>query len=192
MSTDLIKKYNWSDNFYQCAEFGKQFVDDQKCYENSLKIKDTHTIIKRLTGSEVPNFIRSYFAVEIQLLQIFAITPRSVGLIHKDGVDRQCAINIPIKNCNFGVMEWFSPSAFSDFFVGNDYTTIRITNEELKKNTKIDIPAIHSTVVDVPSLVNTDVWHRIDNRTNDNSRWMLSIRFKNNPTFSSMTELDYL
>jgi hypothetical protein len=186
-STELIETLDWTDALHKCAEFGNQFVDDQACYENSIKIKDTHTIIKRLAGSEIPTWIRNCFNVEIQVLQIFAINPRSVGLIHKDGVNRCCALNIPIKNCDQGYMQWFEPSAFTEFFIGNDYTTIRITNEEIDKGEKIDIPPLHSTQLTKPSIVNTDVWHRVDNRDSDNYRWMLSLRFKNNPSFESLS-----
>jgi hypothetical protein len=80
-------------------------------------------------------------------------------------------------------MQWFEPAEFSEFFIGNDYTTIRITNEEINKREKIDIPPLHSTLVTLPAIVNTDVWHRVDNRSNDNARWMLSLRFKENPSF---------
>ena len=185
-SNNLIKTFEWTDTLRKCAEFGNQFVDDQLCYENSIKIKDSHTIIKRLTGSDIPTWIRDYFNCEIQVLQIFAINPKSVGLIHKDGIDRACAFNIPIKNCHQGFMQWFEPNAFSEFFIGNDYTTIRITNEEINKGEKIDIPPLHSTLLTLPSVVNTDMWHRVDNRDNNNARWVLSIRFKHNPSFDAV------
>ena len=185
-STELIKTLDWTDTLRNCSNFGSQFVDDQKCYENSIKIKDTHTIIKRVAGTEIPTWIRDCFNFEIQVLQVFAINPKSVGLIHKDGINRCCAFNIPIKNCDQGYMQWFEPTAFSEFFIGNDYTTIRITNEEINKGEKIDIPPLHSTLLTSPAIVNTDVWHRVDNRSSDNARWMLSLRFKDNPSFDTL------
>ena len=184
---NLIKPVEWTDTLRKCAEFGTQFVNDQACYENSIKVKDSHTIIKRLVGSDIPQWIKDYFNFEIQVLQIFAINPRSVGLIHKDGIDRHCAVNITIKNCDRGFMQWFTPEEFSEFFIGNDYTTIRITNEEINKGKKIDIPTLHSTLLTSPAIVNTDVWHRVDNRDSNNCRWVLSLRFKNNPSFEYLS-----
>ena len=45
-----------------------------------------------------------------------------------------------------------------------------------------------STIVDTPSLVNTNAWHRVDNTNSDKFRWMLSLRFVNNPSYNTVKE----
>jgi hypothetical protein len=185
---NLITRYQWNPFFEKIKEFGLTFVDNEKCLESSRLRGDTHTIIHRLIKDEIPEWIRQGIPEDIIVLQIFAIEPNTVGLIHKDGVDRLCAFNIPILNCETGSMDWFSNSDFSVYSVENNYTTIRVTNEQIKNGKSNETVPIFSTLVTEPALVNTDTWHRVDNRGVKSFRWMLSLRFKNNPSFDLLQE----
>jgi hypothetical protein len=185
---NLITPYQWNPFFEKIKEFGLTFVDNKKCLESSRLRGDTHTIIHRLIKDEIPTWIRQGIPEDIIVLQIFAIEPDTVGLIHKDGVDRLCAFNIPILNCELGSMDWFSTSDFSIYSVENNYTTIRVTNEQIKNGKSSETVPIFSTLVTQPALVNTDTWHRVDNRGMPSFRWMLSLRFKNNPSFEIVQE----
>ena len=186
--SSLLTAYSWNTFFEEVKNFGSSFIDNNKCIENSKLRGDTHTIIYRLIGSEIPRWIQSAIPENIIVLQIFAIEPNSAGLIHKDGVDRLCAFNIPILNCDQGTMDWFDSDDYSMYSVENPYTTIRITNEQLTQGKKLETTPIHSTLITLPSLVNTNEWHRVDNRNSPNFRWMLSLRFKNNPMYTTVKE----
>lgn len=183
----LLTKYRWSDFFNSMQQFGLELVDNQKCIESSKLRGDTHTIIYRFIKDEIPQWIRDEIPADIIVLQIFAIEPNTVGLIHKDGTDRLCAFNVPILNCETGLMDWFNENEYSTYNVGNDYTTIRVSNEQLKNGKTFETIPKYSTTVDTPSLINTDVWHRVDNRNSNKFRWMLSLRFVGNPSFDTLT-----
>jgi hypothetical protein len=185
---NLITHYKWNTFLEKIKEFGLTFVDNEKCLESSRLRGDTHTIIHRLIKDEIPNWIRQGIPEDIIVLQIFAIEPNTVGLIHKDGVDRLCAFNIPILNCESGTMDWFSNLDFSVYSVENNYTTIRVTNEQITNGKSIETIPMFSTLVTQPALVNTNTWHRVDNRGKQAFRWMLSLRFKNNPSFEVVQE----
>lgn len=185
---NLLTRYKWSEFFNKIQEFGSTLVDNQRCLENSKLRGDTHTIIHRLIKDEIPQWIRSEIPEDIIVLQVFAIEPNTVGLIHKDGIDRLCAFNIPILNCNCGTMDWFDDNEYRTYSVENSYTTIRVTDEQITQGKSFETSPMFSALVNTPALVNTNVWHRIDNRGSEKFRWMLSLRFKNNPTYESLRE----
>lgn len=188
----LLTKYQWNDFFNEVSKFGLSFVDNDRCIKSSKLRGDTHTIIHRLIKDEIPQWIRNSIPEEIIVLQIFAIEPNTVGLIHKDGVDRLCAFNVPVLNCDDGTMDWFDDKEYSIYSIENSYTTIRVSDEQKKEGKKYETIPLYSTLIDTPALVNTNVWHRVDNRGHNNFRWMLSLRFKNNPLYEQVrTAFDY-
>ena len=182
----LIKEYNWTDSYEAMRDHYVSFVNNEHCIASSKKHKDSHTIIHRFHGDVIPIWIRDIFKQEIFIIQIFAAEPNSVGYIHKDGVDRQSAFNIPLENCEAGTMDWFSEDQLTTLQIVNDYTSIRITNEQVEQGKSFDPRPLYSATVNVPCLVNTNVWHRVDNRNNDKFRWMISLRFKDNLAFEEM------
>jgi len=184
----LLTRYQWSDFFNKIQQYGLALVDNQKCIESSKLRGDTHTIIHRFIKDEIPQWIRDEIPANIIVLQIFAIEPNTVGLIHKDGVDRLCAFNVPILNCDQGTMDWFNNNEYSSYPVGNAYTTIRVSNEQIRQGKSFETNPMYSTLVDVPTLLNTNQWHRVDNRNSDKFRWMLSLRFVDNPSYNTVKE----
>jgi hypothetical protein len=86
-------------------------------------------------------------------------------------------------------MDWFE-NIFDEFKVVSGYTNVRLTTVE--KNHSLfrieDAPA-HRCLIETPSIVNTDVWHRIDNKLNKNYRYVMSIRFADNPNFEDIDKI---
>lgn len=179
----LIEKLNWSESYCRIRNYYLPCVNNEDCLASSKKYGDSHTIIYRFHGTAIPDWIRNIFLQEIFIIQVFAAVPNSVGYIHKDGVDRRSAFNIPLQNCDAGTMDWFNGIDVTTLQVVNDYTSIRVTEEQIEHGRTWEPSFLYSAIVNTPCLVNTDTWHRIDNRNNDNFRWMLSLRFKDNLSF---------
>ena len=184
----LMKQYQWNAFYNKVKSYYSVYINNQNCLENSKLRGDTHTIIHRFHGNDIPNWIREEFKSDILIVQIFAAEPRSVGLIHKDGTDRQCAFNIPLFGCESGYMQWFEESQLTTRLISNEYTSIRISEEQIQNGKSFEPIPIQSTLIVHPTLINTNIWHRIDNRDSDQFRWMISIRFAHNPSFQVLSE----
>lgn len=107
---------------------------------------------------------------------LFGNDPNRTYGIHIDGysLDRKnasnYAINIPIQNCEKGYMNWYT---------GDYNLTETKTNEGLallKINWKGDPIVVERTIVDVPTIVQVNIPHNVENQT-DKRRLMLSLRF---------------
>ena len=142
--------------------------------------QEPHVISHRGWGDMLPNF---EMPLPIEWVQVFCITKNSIGSVHKDGIDRQCAFNVPLVNCNKGLMQWFD-AEFETVQIDNKYTKVRLLKKDADQTSLI--PAF-STVVEKPSIVSTNNWHRVHNVGNG-ERYMLSVRFKDNPTFEQVAE----
>lgn len=185
---NFTKHLHWTDFFKQLQEYGSQYIDEHKALSLSRMVGDSHTIIFRQT-KDFPKWMQGNLPLDILVIQLFAMNPKSIGMVHKDGIERKAALNIPVINCNNGYMDWFT-DGYEQITIDTDYTKIRITTTEKNFNEFriLDDPA-HHCKIDVPSLVNTDVWHRIDNSDNENYRYMLSIRFVGNPEFTDLVRI---
>lgn len=175
----FIHQVEWSPEFHDMAMFGLARVNETKAAAVSQKFGDPHVIIFRCTGKEAPDIQKS-FREEVEFIQVFAILPKSIGGIHKDGLNRQCGFNIPILNYEKGLMQWYDDS-LQHWTHNSEYTKVRIA-----MNTENAVP-LFSTTVEQPSLVNTNIWHRMNNADSDNYRYLLSIRFTSNKSFDEMT-----
>lgn len=140
--------------------------------------QEPHIISHRGWGNMLPNF---EMPLPIEWIQVFCITKDSIGSIHKDGIDRQCALNVPLVNCDKGLMQWFD-TEYETVQIDNKYTKVRLLKKDVDQTT---LTAAFSTVVDKSSIVSTNNWHRIQNVGNE-ERYMLSVRFKYNPTFEQV------
>ena len=178
----LIVKLEWNDFFKKLQEYGNTFVNEKRASLLAVYAKDSHTIIHRII-SDFPKWIYDEFPVKISVIQIFAILPESIGSTHKDGLNRKAAFNIPLLGADLGHMDWFDLD-IKERKIDTRYTQVRLTDHE-----KIDYVPACRIRIDKPALVNTDVWHRVDNRDNKNFRFVLSIRFEDNPSFSELKEL---
>jgi hypothetical protein len=184
---DVIVKLAWNDFFKRLQEYGNTFINENRASALARSAGDSHTIIHR-SISDFPAWIVEAFPIKVLVLQIFAILPESIGMTHKDGLNRKSAFNIPLNGAELGYMDWFDLD-ITERKVDTKYTQIRLTEDE--KNHKAhritDIPT-YRVRIDSPALINTDVWHRIDNSDNKNFRYTLSIRFEGNPSLSELQQ----
>lgn len=139
---------------------------------------DNHAIYRRdyvFSEEEILTFAGIGLVPEFK--QYFITAPRSVGMIHKDGVDRKCSFNIPLdEHSAGGEHQFFSDLVTRTKTIKNERTIIRLPGTDTAKCT-------NSFKLITPTLVNTDMWHRVDNRGNDKPRVVLAIRFVGNPSF---------
>lgn len=182
---NVMRKYDWNDFYYELQEYGRSFVNDERANLQAVNSLDTHLVFDRVQGQYLPAFIqRNLGWLPIQHLQIFCIIADTLGRIHMDGYDRKCALNIPIRDCGKSIMEWYD-SPFTVHVHTDNRTVVRVISQETDYE-RWPTPGVVRTVIERPTLVNTDVWHRIDNRDNPNHRYVLSLRFKDNPTFEDV------
>ena len=80
-------------------------------------------------------------------------------------------------------MQWFD----------NDYEPLEIITDRtriiLPKTEDIAPNEYLRLTLTKPTLVKTDVWHRVDNIDNPDNRIVFSIRFKGNPEFEDVKAL---
>ena len=107
---------------------------------------------------------------------VFGQGPNSIQAVHVDGydVDRtgasNCALNIPIANCDAGEMIWYS----GKFHLSETANTQGLKYLELNWDEEKQIQ--QSVIVDKPTIVKIDVPHQVINHSNKR-RLMLSVRF---------------
>jgi len=191
---NVVTHLEWNDFFLRLKEYGNQFINNDRAKILSEKTGDGHTIIYRQLNN-FPDWMLAGLKIKPVVFQIFAITPESTGMVHRDGIDRKAALNIPLLNCDEGFMDWFE-NIFDEFKVVSGYTNVRLTTVEKNHSSyRIeDTPAgvytpAHRCLIETPSIVNTDVWHRIDNKLNKNYRYLMSIRFAGNPNFEDVVKI---
>lgn len=187
----LVKQYQWNTIFENIKQYGLRLVDNKKYCLTSKWQGDPHAIVSKIANENIPNWLKENIPYNIQVIQILAIAPQSVGIIHKDGVDRQCAFNIPIVNTDNSSMDWFESNEYSELLLDinnhNDkVSNVRVTKEQLLIGKEVETTPYFSKTIDFPSLVNINEFHRIDNRKSDQYRWVLSLRFLDNPSFSDV------
>jgi hypothetical protein len=107
---------------------------------------------------------------------IFGIKPNSAIKLHVDGYTlnrdnaRNYALNIPIANCNLGVMHWYN----GDYVLTEDKTEEALPYLKITWNSAPHILA--SAVIDQPTVVKVDIPHSVYNHSNEH-RIILSLRF---------------
>lgn len=181
----LYSKYEWSESFQRLKEWGSHLVNENKAVEVSRLTRERHNIVNRVLGNELPQWIKDLFQVRISHVQLFSAEPGAVGSIHKDGSDRLCAFNIPIANADIGWMEWLD-GPVEGRLLELEHTSIRLLKD------RSEFSRLHSTtkiLLDKPTLVNTNEWHRVDNLSNPNWRHVLSVRFLDNPDYNSVKSI---
>jgi hypothetical protein len=184
-TSQLYTTYAWSDKFKNLSVWGVNLVNEHKAIEVSKITRERHNIVNRVLGKDLPQWIKDLFQVRISHVQLFSAEPGAVGSIHKDGSDRLCAFNIPIMNTNEGWMEWLD-GPVEGRLLELDHTSIRLLKDrdeshKLSTTTKI--------LLENPTLINTNEWHRVDNFKNTNWRHVLSVRFMDNPDYSSVKSI---
>lgn len=188
MNLKYIKKIKWNKFYESLKDYGLANINEKKANDLIILSGDSHTIPFRIMDN-IPSWISNSIPIDIELIQLFAISPLSIGMVHKDGIDRLGALNIPVLNYKKGYMDWFEDN-FNSRTYNNNYTRVRLTlDEDDNRPYRIEKIPEYQTTIDFPSVVNTNIWHRIDNRLNENYRWILSIRFKHNPSFEKLCSI---
>lgn len=183
-----VKHLEWTPFYTSIKDYGQQFVNQYIAEYFAKRSGDWHTIIHK-EYKPFPEWLTEGLPIEPEIFQIFAINPNSVGMIHRDGLDRKSALNIPLANCDKGYMDWFG-EIFEEVKIVNKFTQVRKTSAEKSHDEyrSTETPA-HRCRIETPVVVDTDTWHRIDNTDNDNYRFMFSLRFVGNPSFEELAEL---
>lgn len=96
-----------------------------------------------------------------------------------------CAINIPIMNCENSYMEWYT----------GDYTTSAnsgtgpdgIVRKFIELKWKSTPQLINKTIIDCPTLVRVGQPHKVS--VIDKTRSLITFRFRGNPTFESISKI---
>ena len=107
---------------------------------------------------------------------LFMVPPESKVNIHIDGYTAErknasnYAMNIPIENCDQGVMNWYN----GDYTLEEKMTTENLKHLKIKWNGEPEL--VCSKIIDVPCIVKVDAPHNAENLGNKH-RLILSIRF---------------
>ncbi len=179
---DVLKKIEWNLFLLELKEFGTGFIDNDLVDKIAARTGNGHTIIHRQVGANIPEWIHAGLKCKPFILQVFASQPHSVGTVHKDGLERKSTLNIPICNCIDGQTEWFE-DVYKEIKISNEYTQIRLIDGVFDSE-----PAL-AVNINEPCILNTDVWHRVNN-INEHYRYVLSIRFADNPSYADLISKD--
>src|SRR5574337_377346 len=94
--SDVISDIGWSECSINIRNYARDYIDNVAASLILTKTQDRHVIVKRLMGNNIPPSIQSMIPIKIELIQWFCILPREDGMIHKDGLPRYSAFNIPL------------------------------------------------------------------------------------------------
>lgn len=107
---------------------------------------------------------------------LFGVKANTTGSIHVDGFSLErknasnFAINIPIENCDLGVMNWYG----GEYFLSETKTKEDLMY--LKLNWKEEPKVVYSEVINSPTIVKVNIPHNVENMM-DKHRLILSIRY---------------
>jgi len=159
---------------------------------NKLNHELVNISVKNIIDTDFGKWITSEIG-EIDNCKFFVCAPSVWGEAHIDGPggevhiggpedSRQCAINIPVANCDLGIMNWFSNCDEPKLIA--TYKTIVQTSGH---RNDIEYWNVEDTMILAhTALVKTNQWHNIDNRLNPNPRIVFSVRLKDNPLFDDV------
>lgn len=149
--------------------------------------------------------------IRVHNAKFFVLAPNSISTVHTDGVNRSCALNLPLLTPDTATMSWFDEPFTNrvivtdamdtddhNFFDGGrcplplidgkpqefSRSTLSDASEQSKDFTKDWIPAI-TTEVKEPIFVNIGKWHQVRNPT-PHHRVVLSVRFLGNPNYNDV------
>lgn len=184
-SNDLYTQYQWTPAFRELSQWGKNLIDEHKAQGLSKITTEKHNIVNRVIDKDLPAWIKDIFKVPVSHVQLFSAEPIAIGSIHKDGLDRLCAFNIPVSNADVGWTEWLEGPSIEKK-ISLKHTSIRLLQDRRQANL---MTVAARMLLEQPTLINTNEWHRVDNSANHNWRHVLSVRFLNNPSYDSVKEI---
>ena len=145
--------------------------------------------------------LKKYFHKELGLILksiiLFPTIPNKLKDPHRDGPRSDysySAINIPVANTKGTLQVWwpgFDESRVKQFNLTRPDGTKSIGFDivpEWKEEEFDQIPSDHSLELLSPHLLNTNVIHGVDNRSNNDWRLVMSLRFIGNPKLEQVKE----
>ena len=180
---EYITEFEWNDNLRALAAYGKSLIDPATTEASYKDRFENHLVVFNREESDPPEGIT--LPLKLDRLLLSCLRANSVGKIHKDGLNRNCALNIPVSNTEIGNMQWFSDE-FKINVEQYSKTVVRSIEEDEFSTT---VPVAYEQTILKPSLVNTNIWHRIDNSQNTEDRYILTLRFNGNPSYKIMKTL---
>ena len=186
-----MKYYNpilWSPILRKFQDHYNALANDIVTARVISQSKDGHVIsfreILNSRNSEMFQEFEQITGVKPWFVQIFSAGPGVVGMVHKDGIDRKCCINIPLRGCEEGINEWTLPEDGTTKLVSTEKLSIQVLS-----NPDQPVNIAEATLLTVPILFRTDEWHRLDNGKNVNYRHIASIRFVDNPAYDDVLKI---
>lgn len=171
----MFQLIGWDDD-------SRAFFDFSASHFPSAPALAAHRVSHRFWPADLPESLRSYRDQPLYCLQLFTIGAGITGQIHKDGIGRLAAVNIPFSGCETATMDWFS----DDWPLEQIPATGSVTR--IPSVQTINPVPTSQVILTEPTLVNTDEWHRIDNSGGVTDRKVISIRLYPNPTFEELRQ----
>ncbi len=172
----------WNVNFLEIAQYGKTLIDPEKTLRSYQDTKEAHLVVYNSSSTDAP---AGELPLKLDRMLLSCLRANSVGKIHTDGLDRKAALNIPIANCDAGLMQWFEKDYTPKIQQYNQSVVTSIEDDTFS----IEEPNVFETLIIQPTIVNTGIWHRIDNSQNNFDRYILTFRFKGNPSYQTLASV---
>mgnify|MGYP001253640018 CR=1 FL=1 len=122
---------------------------------------------------------------DVNYYQFFVAAPFQRGVMHIDGINRHCCINMALYNGDKGTIQWYESHGFIAAPPRVSHVGTLGTYPEKFEDRYTDLPPDEEVITEGLQLVKTDIWHRVDNTANDRYRTIFSIRLIDNPSFES-------
>ena len=189
----FAREYPWTDWSRNLVSWAEQQLASDTVRQHSLtKESENHRIHYSCPAEQLPSWIQSGLPqnVSIAYLNIFSTRAGSLGRIHRDINYRSAAFNIPI-GLPAGSQQWYlRPFQEHTVYLGGrrDLPLI-FTEEELDPALFGSFEPDYSLCVRQPTLVNLDYWHRTNALDCTEPRWVVSLRFRPDPSYASLRVL---
>lgn len=151
-----------------------------------------------LSDLEIVRDIRAA-GLEIHHMNIVFQKANALAELHIDnGADpRHASFNLPLKGCTGSKIIWIRSDQFPKMPPQNNDFDV-ISNNAKKRNlgslpTDVQVirddttwDVIDEVGTDQAIILKTDTWHAVDNRNNQNYRFVFAVRFDKNPEFDDV------
>ncbi len=210
----IPKKQYRSDIEFLNAKFGnfmeerfQKYLDMNTTYNSSIItmymkpqgfVAEQYFTAESLNELEVIRDLRTA-GLEIHHCNFVFQKADALAELHIDnGADpRHASFNLPLKGCAGSKVLWIRPDQFAkrppqsnDFDITSnkakkrDLGSLPVDTRVIRDDTTWDV--IDEVDTNQAVLLKTDTWHAVDNRKNENYRFIFGIRFDKNPDFEDV------
>lgn len=176
----------WSPLFRQIGQWAEQFVNHQSVVEQTAKDETRHIAVKQVEASTWP----SEFVLPLPVERVFlmGVTANEITSVHADGWDRLAAVNLPVGPVG-GTMQWFDQEfvPIKKLFKSEYGTPKPVRWVEGETHDPALVPE-YELLLEEPTVVDVNSWHRVCNHGNPNTRYALTIRFVGNPSYKDIVQ----